>query len=111
MWISVALLTVAASLNLVAALGAPAQSRADGYTVDVMAPQAVYLAAALLLLCAAVLRVLGHAEVGRVIFVLAALAVVGAPLIYGALTQQFTWSHHAVRAAIVAGLAVAYWKL
>ena len=108
--LSIVLCGLAAILNFVAAIGARAQATADGYgDISVVVPQLIYAAAGLLFAGAGVLRGLDLMAWSRGIAVAAALLAIVAPLVYGRVTGQFTFSHHAVRFLLVAAVCVVLW--
>lgn len=111
MIVSIVLAVAAALLNIIAAIGAPSQAEADGFgDVNISLARIVYALAGLLFVVAAILRVQQH-DLAKWVIVAAAVAAIAGPLIYGALTGQFTLSHHLVRFVVVSVIVVVFWKL
>lgn len=108
--LAIVLCGIAALLNLVAAIGVRGQATADGHAaVSVVLPQLIYVAAAVALAGAAVLRGVDLVPWARAIFVAGALFAIAAPLLYGQLIGEFTISHHAIRLVLVAAVGVVLW--
>lgn len=112
MWIAIALILLVATVNAIAAAGAPMQAAADGHgDAPVGWAQLVYLLAAATALAAAVARFWPSETLAFWLFVAAAVFSSSAPLLYGVLTGQFTLSHHLVRAALLVVIVIAVRRL
>ena len=105
------LVFIAAALNIVGFAGMSGQAKADGYGhIAIWPAQLLYALAGLAFIVAGVLRLMGRTTAAQLAFVAAALAAISGPLVYGALTGQFTLSHHLIRFAVVVAVAVVFLK-
>lgn len=95
--------------NAIAAVGAPGEARALGRSfISVAGSWTCYVAAAAASLGALVLLV-RHQGSGFWFAVLAGILTSAAPLLWGRATEQFTASHHLVRAVLVIVVVVLCW--
>lgn len=111
MILSLVILVVLSLLDLVAAVGVRGEFRSViGTGVAWAAPAVLYAAAAASLAATAWARVHGTAPVMRTLLVVGLTLSVVAPLVYGAVTQQFHASHHVVRLVVVLAAGVIVWR-
>lgn len=111
MILSLILLAMTISLNIIAAVGARSDFAELGHTgTGWLLPSALYAAAAVALAATALLRWQQALVPMRWMLVAGLVLSMLAPLAYGAVTRDFHLSHHLVRLVIVLAIGVIVWR-